>query len=143
MGQQRGNLGAQVGRDGCAAGQQVVTRHDGDQVAESAVDAFDVAAHRGFVDHVVVVERGEVDELDGHRAHEVVLGRVAVASRRRGQRQQGPEALSAGGGQVGGDHVEEGIARDDRIAEQGFQALQSLLHVGQAEGLGRVHCPRR
>ena len=66
-GQQAGDLGAERGGDGRRAGQQVVAGHDGHQVAEPAVDALDVAPDGGLVDHVVVVERGQVDELDRDR----------------------------------------------------------------------------
>ena len=66
-GQQPGDLGAQAGGDGRRAGEQVVAGHDGHQVAEAAVHALDVAADRRLVDDVVVVEGGQVDELDRHR----------------------------------------------------------------------------
>ena len=143
VGQQRGDLGAEAGGDGGAAGQQVVAGDDGHQVAEAAVDALDVAPDGCLVDDVVVVERGQVDELDRHAAHQVVLGGVPAAAGGRGQGQQGPQALAAGGDQVGGDLVEEAVAGDDRGGEQGLQTLQSLLQAGQAEGLGRVHCSKR
>ena len=39
--------------------------------------------------------------------------------------------------------VEEAVARDNRGGEQGFQAPQSLLQVGQAERLCRIHCSKR
>ena len=143
VGQQLGDVGAEAGGDGGAAGQQVVAGDDGDQVPETAVHALDVAPDRRLVDDVVVVERGQVDELHRHPAHQVVLGGVAAAPGGRGQRQQGPQPLAAGGDQVGRHLVEEAVTGDDRGGEQGFQSLQSLLQAGQAEGLGRVHCSKR
>ena len=128
-----------LGGDGGAAGQQVVAGDDGDQVAEAAVDALDVAADRRLVDDVVVVERGQVDELDRDGAHQVVLGGVAVAARGRGQGQEGPQTLPTCGDEVRGHLVEEAVAGDDGGGEQGLQTLQSLLQAGQAQGLGRVH----
>ena len=81
VGQQCGDLGAEAGGDGGAAGQEVVAGDDGHQVPETAVDALDVAPDRRLVDDVVVVERGQVDQFHRHPAHEVVLGCVPVARR--------------------------------------------------------------
>ena len=66
-----------------------------------------------------------------------------VAPGGRGQGQQGSEALAAGGDQVGGDLVQEVVTGHHRGGEQGLETLQSLLQAGQAEGLGRVHDPKR
>ncbi len=140
-GEQRGHLGAQAGRDGRAARQEIVAGHDGHQVPEAAVDALDVAADRRLVDHVVVVEGGQVYELDRDGPHQVVVGGVLVAGRGAGEREQGPEPLAPGRDQVGGHFVQEPVAGDDRCGEQGLQTPQSLLQAGQAEGLGRIHCP--
>ncbi len=74
VGQQFGDVDAEAGGDGGAAGQQVVAGDDGHQVPETAVDALDVAPDGRLVDHVVVVERGQVDQLDRDPAHQVVLG---------------------------------------------------------------------
>ena len=134
---------AEAGGDGGTAGQQVVAGHDGDQVPETAVDALDVAPDRRLVDDVVVVQGGQVDELDRDRAHEVVLGGVAAAPGGRGQRQERPQPLAACGDEVGGHLVEEAVACDNRGGEQGFQSPQSLLEARQAEGLGRVHWSKR
>ena len=89
VGQQCGDLGAQAGRDGGRAGQQVVAGHDGHQISETAVDALDVAPDGGLVEHVVVVQRGQVDQLDRHRAQEFVLGGRPLPARGRGEGQQG------------------------------------------------------
>ena len=134
---------AEAGGDGGTAGQQVVAGDDGHQVPETAVDALDVAPDGRLVDDVVVVQRGQVDELDRDPAHQVVLGGVAAAAGGRGQGEQGPQPLAAGGDQVGRDLVEEAVAGHDRGGEQGFQSPQSLLQAGQAEGLGRVHWSKR
>ncbi len=143
VGQQRGDVGAESGGDGGAAGQEVVAGDDGDEIPETAVDTLDVAPDRCLVDDVVVVQGGEVDELHGHPAHQVVLRGVPVASRRRGQGEEGPQPLAPRRDQVGRDLIQEAVARHDRGREQGFQASQSLLHTGQAEGLGGVHSPKR
>ena len=88
-----------LGGDGGRAGEQVVAGHDGHQVAEAAVDALDVAPDGRLVDDVVVVERGQVDELDRHAAQQVVLGGVALAApwprpgRAAGRRRLPPAAI--------------------------------------------------
>ena len=74
VGQQAGDLGAERGGDLGRAGQEEVAGHDGHEVAPAGVHALDVAPHGGLVHDVVVVERGQVDELDGHRPLQVVGG---------------------------------------------------------------------
>ena len=60
-------VGAEVGGDARRAGHQVVAGDDGDQVAVAGVHAVDVAADLGLVHDVVVVERGEVHQLERRR----------------------------------------------------------------------------
>ena len=139
VGEQRGHLGAQARRDGGAARQEVVAGHDGHQIPEATVDALHVAPDRRLVDHVVVVQRGQVHELDRDGSHQVVLGGVALSRRGAGEREQRPEPLAAGRDQVGGHFVQEAVARDHRGGEQGLQTPQALLQAGEAQGLGRIH----
>ena len=80
-----------------------------------------------------------MDELDGHAAQEVVLGRVPLAARGRGEGQERPQTLATCGDEVGCYIIEETVSGHDRGGEEGLQTLQSLLQVGQAEGLGGVH----
>ncbi len=127
VGEEPGDLGAERRGDLGRAGQEEVAGHDGDEVAEAGVDALHVAAHQGLVHDVVVVERGQVDELDGHRPLEVVGGRRPATSGGRGQGQAGPQALAPGRDQVGGDLVEEGVARADGVPELGFQPSRGRL----------------
>ncbi len=93
VGEERGDLDAQAGGDRGRAGQQVVAGHDGDQISETAVYALDVAADRGLVDHVVVIQRGQMDEFDRHRAHQLVVGCVTLPARGRGQGPGGAEGV--------------------------------------------------
>ena len=144
--QQAGDLGAEARRDLGRAAEEVVAGHDGDEIAEPAVHAFDVPAHRRLVDHVVVVEGGEVDELDRDPAQEIRLAGRALAGGGRGQRQERAQALAAGRDQVGGDVVQEGVAGLHRACEQGFDAIQVLRKGGKSEdrrGIHREHDRRR
>ena len=98
VGQEPGDLGAQTGGDLGRAGQQEVAGHDGHQVPEPAVDALDIAPDGGLVHDVVVVQRGQVDQLDGHPAEKVLLGgirrpAVAVARARTGRSRFPPAAM--------------------------------------------------
>ena len=47
------------------SGKEEIAGHDRDEIAPARIHALDLAAHDGLVDHVVVVQRGLVDELDG------------------------------------------------------------------------------
>ena len=97
-GQQGGDLGAQSGGDLGRSGQQEVAGHDGHQVAEPGVDALHVPTDGGLVHHVVVVEGGQMDQLDRHRPQEVLPGGrsrdpdVAVARARTGRSRFPPAA---------------------------------------------------
>ena len=139
VGQQLGRLDAELGGDGGRAGQQVVAGHDGHQVAEATVHTLDISPDGCLVNDIVVVERGQVDELDGHATQEVVLGGVTLAPGGRGEGQERPQTLATCGDEVGCDIIEETVSGHDRGGEQGLQTLQSLLQAGQAEGLGGVH----
>ena len=85
---------ASVGR----AGEQVVAGEDRDDVAPAGVDARDAAPGLGLVDHVVVVERAEVHELDRDRSGDRrrrrradgSVGGVGRAQRERGRRRLPP-----------------------------------------------------
>ena len=131
VGEQGGDLGAERGGDLGRAGQQEVAGHDGDEVAETGVDALHVAPHEGLVHHVVVVERGQVHELDGHRPLQVVGGGRPAPPRGRRQGQAGPQALPPGRDEVGGDLVQEPVARADGLPELGFQPCEVVLEVGE------------
>ena len=131
VGQQAGDLGAERGGDLGRAGQEEVAGHDGDEVAEPGVDALDVAAHQGLVHDVVVVERGQVDELDGHRPLEVVAGGGPVAGRGRGQGQAGAQALAPGRDEVGGDLVQKRVARQNGLCELGFEPFEVVGEGGK------------
>ena len=110
VGEKTGDLGAERGGDLRRAGQEEVARHDGHEVAEAGVDALDVAAHECLVHDVVVVERGEVDELHRHRPLQVVGGGGPATSGGRRQGQAGAQTLPSGRDQVRRDLVQELVA---------------------------------
>ena len=131
VGEQAGDLGAERGGDLGRAGQEEVAGHDGHEVAEAGVDALDVAAHQRLVHDVVVVERGEVDELHRHRPLQVVVGGGPVAAGGRRQGQAGAQALAAGRDEVRGDLVQERVARADGVPELGFEPCEVVLEEGE------------
>ena len=138
-GQQAGDLGAQGGGDLGRAGQQEVAGHDGHEVAETGVDALHVAPHGGLVHDVVVVQRRQVDQLDGHRPEQVLPGGDRGPGCGGGQGQDRPEPLAPGGQEVGGDLVEEAVAGDHGVHEQGLEALQLIFECGKPEEFDDVH----
>ena len=83
-GEQRGDVGAERRRERRRLREQVVAGEDRDDVGPARVHARDAAPGLGLVDHVVVVERAEVHELDRRAAGDGVVG--GRAARRRGPR---------------------------------------------------------
>ena len=85
------------------------------------VDALHAPAGRRLVDHVVVVQRPEVDELDRHCPGDDVLrdGLVAPGGVAGAQRQRRPDPLATSTDEVGGDVGEERITGPNR-APEGF-----------------------
>jgi hypothetical protein len=90
-----GHLDAQVGGQLRGPGEQVVAGQDRDGVVPPGVRATGCRGGRGLVDHVVVVERGEVDELDDDAGVDQ-LGPRRVAEVAGERDQQRPEPLAAG-----------------------------------------------
>ena len=118
-GERRGDLGAERGGDLGRAGEQEVADDDGEQVAPAAVHADDVAPADRLVHDVVVVERGEVHELDRDAAEQGVLSRRRSPSRvGRGERQRGAQALASRADEVGGDLVDERLTGKDDSAQR-------------------------
>ena len=76
-GEQPRDVGAERGGQRRRPGQQEVAGEDGDDVAPAGVDARHAPAGLGLVDHVVVVQRPEVHELDRDGAGDHGVGRPA------------------------------------------------------------------
>jgi hypothetical protein len=87
--------------------QEVADEHAG-RIAPNDVRGFLAAPHRGDIDHVVVQQRGAMDELDRRRQ----LARAVAAAAQQARRRQGDEradAFAAGVDQVRGqvrDHAD-------------------------------------
>ena len=75
-GEQPGDVGAERRRERRRLGEQVVAGEDRDDVRPARVHARHAAPGLGLVDHVVVVERAEVHELDRGAAGDRVVGRA-------------------------------------------------------------------
>ena len=82
-------------------GEEEVAQQDAGLVVPAGVDGVFMAADGGFVEHVVVHERGGVDHLDDGGERDVLVAQGA--DRLAGQQQQGrAEPLAARGGCRGG-----------------------------------------
>ena len=135
--EEAGDLGAERRGDLGGAGEEEVAGDDGEQVAPAGVDARDVAPARRLVHHVVVVERGEVHELDRDAAEQRVLAGVATRQGRGSERQRGAQPLAAGLDEVRGDLVEEGVApRRRRCAGGASSRARSASGTGSAKRSG-------
>ena len=138
--------------DGCTerrgelrrAGEQVVAREDRDDVAPARVHARDAATRLRFVDHVVVVQRPEVDELDGHRTGDRVVGRGAdpVGGVPGAEGQGGAEPLPSGLHQVGGDLPEKRVLGADRRGQLRLYPLEIGGQRLEPERGKRLHLRR-
>ena len=115
--QQPGHLGPERCGDLRRPGQQEVAGEDGGQVPPAGVDALDGAPGGGLVDDVVVVQRAEVDELDGDPTlHDLVIHRRAPGGR-GGDREEGPDPLAASQDQVARDLGEVRVVGSYDVAQ--------------------------
>ena len=136
-GQELRDLGAEVGRDLRGPGEQVVAGEDGDRVVPPGVRAGPASPEVGLVDDVVVIQRGEVGELDGHGSgHEPGVGRVAEVPGQ--EHEHGAEPLAAGL-----DEVRRRLGQEVEVGPDGL--LQGLLdpveagaQLGLERGVGRL-----
>src|SRR6185503_18998607 len=109
--------------------EKVAHQHRGG-VAECGVRGLASAPQVGSVDHVVVQERGGVDELD-HRG-ELVAALAAVAERAAGEQvQRRPQALAARGDQVLRHLPDQRDVGVETGADQRVDALQVAGYRGQ------------
>ena len=105
-------------------------------VVPAGVGRHGAAAQLGLVHHVVVVERGEVGQLDDARRGDHVVDVGVLAGLGGQQHQQRPEPLAAGLHQVAGRLGDEaGPAAD--------VPRQRLLDLGQPVAAGAPRGPRR
>ncbi len=128
VGLQPDGLRAEVGQHLGGTGEEEVAGQDGDRVVPARVGAGRAASHRGLVHDVVVVERGEVGELDhdGGRDH---AGRTGVAELGGQQHQQRTEALPARGHQMAGGDGDEGDVALDGLGERDLHRFHPGLDV--------------
>ncbi len=142
VGEQPGDIGTERRRERRGAGEEEVAREDRDDVAPARVDAGDTAPRLGLVDHVVVVERAEMDELARHAAGHDVVADGFVAPRRRVSGTQGegrPDPLAARGDQVRSDLGEEPVVVADRGPQCVLDPLEVTVERRERERLGRIH----
>ena len=128
-GQQRGDVGSERRGERGRLREEVVAGEDRHDVRPARVHARNTAARLGLVDHVVVVERAEMHELDRRAAGDRVIGRrcVRAVNRVRGGQAQGrAETLAAGREQVARGLTEESVVGGHGVTQSGFDPLEVL-----------------
>ena len=127
--------GLRVGEDGLGAegrdelggaGDEDVTREDGGGVAPHGLGAGGAASQRGVVHDVVVVERRDVRELDGHAGVPDLLprGEGGVAQLRGEQGEDRTEPLPAGLREVRGGRVDGLVGVVDDLEQPGLNGIE-------------------
>ena len=117
-------VGAQLGGQLGGLREQEVAGEDRDVVVPAGVGRHRSTAQLGLVHHVVVIERGEVGELDDARRGDHVVDVGMLAGLGRQQHEQRPEPLAAGLHQVAG-----GLGHEARPAAD--VSRQRLLDLGE------------
>jgi hypothetical protein len=134
-GQQRADVGPEVGRDLGGLGEQVIAGEDRDGVAPSGVRRPHRVSRVRLVDHVVVVQRRLVHELDRDRAGDQPRVR-GVAEVPGEQDEHRPEPLPAGREQVLrglGQHVRVG---SDGLLQRGLDLVEASPDLAFEYGIG-------
>ena len=129
-----GDVGAQLGGDLGGLREQEVAGQDRDRVVPPGVHRRPPPAFRRLVDHVVVVQRGEVRDLDGRAGREPRIGRVAEVARE--QNQERSEPLPTGRHQVRrrlGDELRVG---PDRLLEVLLDVVQACAKIPLQDRVG-------
>ncbi|MNL39111.1 hypothetical protein D3C87_1613700 [compost metagenome] len=108
--------------------QEVAHQHAG-RVAEHRVGGLAATAQLGFVHHVVVEQRGGVDEL--HHRGEFVMAMAVVAERaRRKQQDDWTQPFAASTDDVFADLLDQGHFRGQAAPDDGIDGA----HVGSDRG---------
>ena len=114
-------------------GEEEVAQEDAGFVVPAGVDGIDVAADGGFVEDVVVDERGGVDHFDDRGERDVVV--AECADRLAGQQQQGrAEAFAGQPNAVANDGVGLGVVAVELFLEAGVDAAELGLDAGVEGG---------
>ena len=118
--------------------EQIVAGQDRDVVAPAGVGAGRAAADVRLVHHVVVVERGQVHQLDD-RARDRHLPRVGVGPQLRGQhREQRAEPLAAGLEQVHHRVADDLVALAELLADQRLDAGNAVADTCGERGVAEL-----
>ena len=137
-------VGPEPGHRGRRAREQQVPREDGDRVAPDLVRRRGAAAQRRGVHDVVVVERGQVRELDDDRGVDHLPPRP-VAQLGREQGQQRAQPLAAGVDQVARRVVRQGVHVGHRVPQTLLDQREphgqpvGQIGIGQREGRQGSH----
>ncbi len=100
-------FGPEIGQQVRRAREQEVAGQDGDRVAVAGVGRHRAPADIGLVHHVVVVQRGQVGQLDDDRGGNDRRAMRRITEMRRQDADQRAEPLAAGVDEVPGDGADE------------------------------------
>ena len=118
--------------------QEVTDQHRG-LVAPHRIGRRPAAPERADIDHVVMQQRGGMDELDAGRELDMAVGGGGVAAEpRRRHREQRPHALAAGADQMVGEFGDQ----RDRRAHAGQDLAIDPHHVLGAQRQQRLQAGR-
>ena len=154
-GEQAGDLGAERRGDLRRLRQQEVAGEDRLEIAPLGIDRFDAAPGVGLVDHVVVVQRAEMDELAGDSAADHVVTRRRAGDLGGGEGNDGAKAFAPGDDEVRGDLGEVRVGCLHCGVDLTIDPFEILIHRckgqerrhlrcdGHAATLSRRHWPGR
>jgi hypothetical protein len=120
----RGELGIEAGAEMEAVADEVIAEENGGFVSAEVVDGRAFAAKLGFVEHVIVNERGHVHHLDDGGQYGVRMGGFSAGLSRE-QHEQGPEHFSA----EATDMTDQSVHGSDRALQLGIEKLLNLVQL--------------
>ena len=107
-------------------GKEVIAQEDAGFVVPAGIDRIHVPAEGGFVEHVVVDERGGVDHFHRGRQRQVVAMQPAAGLARE-EHQGGPQPLSAEANAVFDQVVDEGMLVGEFFGDEGLDLVKLPL----------------
>ena len=137
--EQPGDLGPEPRRDLGRPGKQEVAGHDRHEVAPAGVHALDAAAPGRFVHYVVVVERGQVHELNRDASEQGVCRDVAALQVGGRDRQRGSQPFPARLDEMARHLVQEPVVTEDGLPQANLEPSEVALANREREGVRAAH----
>jgi hypothetical protein len=129
---------AQVGQYLRGPGEQEVAGEDRDRVVPSGVGAGQAAAHGRLVHYVVVIQGGQVGELDRHRRRDDPLV-AGVAELGGQQHERGAEPLAPGGDEVAGSLGQQVMPGLCGLPQAVLDQREAFDDIGGQRGVRQLH----